>query len=70
MWECCADWYNGSYYAFSPATDPTGPANGTYRVLRGGSWFNFPRFLRMSYRHRFVPAYRDDFIGFRCVGDE
>lgn len=38
VWEWCQDWY-GSYPAGS-ATDPQGPATGTIRVIRGGSWSN------------------------------
>ena len=36
--EWCADWYAGGYYANSPTNDPTGPAEGSYRVERNGSW--------------------------------
>lgn len=35
--EWCWDWY-GSYPWGAPGEDPTGPAMGTKRVLRGGSW--------------------------------
>jgi formylglycine-generating enzyme required for sulfatase activity len=38
VWEWCADWYDSSYYADASKDNPTGPANGTARVLRGGSW--------------------------------
>ncbi len=37
-YEWCKDWYQEHYYSASPASDPQGPASGTYRVLRGGSW--------------------------------
>ena len=47
VWQWCTDWYERSYYAYSPATNPAGPAAGspmpdgkTYRCMRGGSWFN------------------------------
>jgi formylglycine-generating enzyme required for sulfatase activity len=41
VWEWCSDWY-GSYTA-SNQTNPTGVRSGTYRVLRGGSWYRTPR---------------------------
>ena len=40
-WQWCADWYDAGYYAGSPTDDPPGPATGSGRVLRGGSWI-FP----------------------------
>jgi formylglycine-generating enzyme required for sulfatase activity len=36
--EWCQDWYAANYYAKSPTDDPTGPATGSYRVERNGSW--------------------------------
>ena len=38
--EYCQDWYDANYYTQSPSVDPTGPANGTQKVLRGGSFFD------------------------------
>ena len=38
VWEWCADWYDPAYYASSPARNPRGPARGTHRVMRGGSY--------------------------------
>jgi formylglycine-generating enzyme required for sulfatase activity len=69
IWEWCNDWYAADYYKKSPVEDPKGPDSGSYRVLRGGSWFNFPVGLRCAFRHRFLPSYRDGGIGFRCAVD-
>lgn len=39
------------------------------RVLRGGSWFNFPEFLRVSTRYWFYAVSRNRLIGFRLAQD-
>jgi formylglycine-generating enzyme required for sulfatase activity len=36
--EWCQDWWEEDYYQRSPPKDPTGPANGTVKVFRGGAW--------------------------------
>ena len=69
VWEWVGDWYDGSYYGRSPSADPTGPSAGQRRVLRGGSWDVFPRYLRVSYRYRDSPDGRSDVVGFRCARD-
>ncbi len=63
VWEWCSDWY-GPYPA-SHTTDPTGPAEGDARVLRGGSWLNPPWYCRSAYRYWADPATRAGHIGFR-----
>ncbi|MGD0900448.1 MAG: formylglycine-generating enzyme family protein, partial [Thermoguttaceae bacterium] len=40
VWEWCRDWYDEDYYGQSPGDDPSGPASGSYRASRGGSWAN------------------------------
>jgi len=70
VYEWTADWYHGSYYAPSPATDPRGPEEGAERVLRGGSWFTVPRVLRASDRFKYVPVAQDNSLGFRCTLSE
>jgi len=68
VWEWTADWYDRKYYEVAPDHDPLGPAQGIYRVLRGGSWFDQPiLFLTCSYRSWARPAERSPTIGFRCV---
>jgi formylglycine-generating enzyme required for sulfatase activity len=51
VWEWVNDWYSATYYASSPSTNPPGPASGTVRVLRGGSYNNISISLRSSYRN-------------------
>jgi len=64
------DWYDQNYYQNSPSEDPQGPSNGKLRVLRGGSWFDLPGYIRVSYRHRFEPGARDSGgLTLRCVWD-
>ena len=65
--EWCADWYEEDYYRQSPATDPRGPAEGKYRVLRGGSWSNHPVYLRVAARNRGTPDCRFNIDGFRAT---
>jgi formylglycine-generating enzyme required for sulfatase activity len=48
VWEWTADWF--AIYTGEAQTDPTGPATGTDRVYRGGSWSNPDRFLWPSNR--------------------
>lgn len=66
--EWCWDWFGS--YSSADQTDPTGPASGTDRILRGGCWDYGVEGLRCSTRSYDVPtilyAYPDD-IGFRCV---
>jgi formylglycine-generating enzyme required for sulfatase activity len=65
--EWVADWYDSEYYANSPESNPTGPKNGEYRVLRGGGWNHNSYFLRVANRAISNP-YSSYFVGFRCVG--
>jgi formylglycine-generating enzyme required for sulfatase activity len=65
VWEWCQDWYGP--YAQDPSDDPAGPAEGAYRVTRGGSWFDYPLPLRCAARGRNMPANRSDDQGFRVV---
>jgi formylglycine-generating enzyme required for sulfatase activity len=67
VWQWVADWYGASYYASSPAKNPTGPSSGTDRVVRGGSWYNVVHLASSSYRNWFYPyGWSSIAIGFRC----
>ena len=67
VWEWVNDWYSSSYYASSPSSNPTGPAAGNNRVLRGGSWSSFANGVRSSYRFYSTPGNTDDDFGFRVA---
>jgi formylglycine-generating enzyme required for sulfatase activity len=67
VWEWVADWYDSGYYSKSPQQNPSGPASGEYRVLRGGSWLDAVNNVRSSYRSWINPAVTGDLTGFRCV---
>jgi len=66
VWEWVNDWYSGTYYSQSPGSNPTGPASGDYRVLRGVSWDNNVENVRSAYRYRVDPTDSDNLFGFRC----
>ncbi|MBN2578471.1 MAG: SUMF1/EgtB/PvdO family nonheme iron enzyme [Pirellulales bacterium] len=63
--EWCADWYGATYYADAPTEDPQGPASGTYRVVRDGSWRYKPIRARSASRGKLIPAYPSLDVGFR-----
>jgi formylglycine-generating enzyme required for sulfatase activity len=67
VWEWCNDWYDGSYYSNSPATNPTGPASGSYRVIRGGGWSNSAVSLRCANRIYDYPTNNSSALGFRVL---
>jgi formylglycine-generating enzyme required for sulfatase activity len=64
-WEWVADAY-GAYPAEDQA-NPTGPASGDERILRGGSWAYYPPFLRTAHRYPVPPTANYLAVGFRCV---
>ena len=66
VWEWVNDWY-GSSYSAGAQTDPTGPATGSNRVFRGGSWGNDADEVRASYRLYFTPGYADPGLGCRAA---
>ena len=54
--EWTADWY--AVYDSGAQTDPDGPATGSYRVNRGGSWDNTGTYLRSANRNYADPSAR------------
>lgn len=65
--EWCWDWLSSIYYASSPAENPTGPASGSGRVLRGGAWDWGPDVARCAYRPGNPPDVESSGMGFRCA---
>jgi formylglycine-generating enzyme required for sulfatase activity len=65
VWEWCADWFG----AYEPGSrdNPTGPKDGTNKVVRGGSCGDNAWIVRASVRLKYVPSDRGGSIGFRCV---
>lgn len=63
--EWCEDWFGP--YSTEDATDPLGPNNGKFRVLRGGSWSDLAPNTRSAYRGRNTPSERSSNVGFRVV---
>lgn len=69
VYQWCADWYNYHYYEASllEPNNPQGPAQGVYRVLRGGCWKSLKEDMRCSHRHRNNPGSFNRTYGFRCA---
>jgi serine/threonine-protein kinase len=67
VWEWVNDWYD--VFPNGPSEDPTGPASGRLRILRGGSWGNVPKDVRVSARGLAGPDNREHEFGVRCGVD-
>jgi sulfatase modifying factor 1 len=65
--EWCSDWYSADYYGKSPLKDPTGPSEGSNRVIRGGGWDHDGRNCRSANRRRGTPGFRFNDVGFRAA---
>ena len=66
-WEWTADWHDDHYYATSPVDDPKGPATGSVRVRRGGSWHTWSFYARSSFRNWNTPSTRYTLVGMRLL---
>ena len=68
VYEWCQDWYGDEYYRISPGIDPLGPADGSYRVLRGGSVWHTAQHVRSADRRgTSTPGYNSDKLGARLL---
>ena len=71
-WEWCADWFHPSYHLVGSKTNPTGPAEGGARVMRGGSYLcheSYCNRYRVAARTKNTPDSSTTNLGFRCVRD-
>ena len=65
VWEWCRDWY-GKYTSDSQV-DPTGPASGSARVVRGGSFGDDAQNARSAIRNYYSPGDRGGDLGARLL---
>ena len=61
--EWCQDWFGA--YSSDAQTNPQGPADKEYRVIRGGSWSDIENDCRVSYRSIETPSEIDSSLGLR-----
>ena len=80
--EWCFDWHDyipgirdlgGNYpssYDFSKfLVNPKGPATGTEKILRGGSYMTPAYRCRTAFRNRVIPTYSGNMVGIRLASD-
>jgi formylglycine-generating enzyme required for sulfatase activity len=65
--EWCADWFDADYYRISPDRNPQGPAEGTRRSSRGGSWRHYTKVSRSAARSSIPPEFQYADYGFRVA---
>ena len=65
VWEWCQDRYGA--YSSELQINPTGPATGSYRVMRGGSWCNSAKYCRVACRNYNEPDYAEYHVGLRLA---
>jgi len=69
-WEWVADWYGTTYYAESPASNPSGPDTGATRVTRGGSWAGGNPDVHSARRFGRDQTDSGDRLGIRCASTD
>jgi len=69
VWEWCEDWYDANYYKMSTSVDPTGPKEGTTRVIRGGCYSSSATGCRTATRSEENPNGTRITLGFRVVAE-
>ncbi len=67
LFEWVADCWNDSYDNAPQDGSAWVEGDCSRRVLRGGSWFTVPEYMRISFRNRFDPDYRSSSFGLRVA---
>jgi len=67
VWEWTADNYADDYYQDSEPSNPKGPKNGRFKVIRGGSWHSGAMCVQNYFRNGLSPSWIDFGVGFRCA---
>ena len=70
VWEWTQDCWHGSYVGApkdGAAWEATEGGDCTFRVVRGGSWFGEPAWVRSAFRNRLNPGSRNLGYGFRLA---
>ncbi len=65
--EWVQDWGGIDTYVSMSERNPRGPADGRYKIVRGGSWRSSPAMLRTATRGGALPLFSSSTIGFRCA---
>jgi formylglycine-generating enzyme required for sulfatase activity len=72
VWEWCHDWFSRDFHVSGPRTDPTGPTEGSRKVVRGGSYLchhSYCNRYRVGARFSNTPDSSAGNMGFRCARD-
>jgi formylglycine-generating enzyme len=67
VWQWCWDWYG--LYESAPQSDPRGPASGSFRTVRGGTYLYDGKYCRAAAHAMLDPSISDNSVGFRSVLD-
>ena len=67
VWEWVNDWFDATYYSYSPYSNPQGPPPSEWKVLRSGSWINYWNVVRAANRQDSHPDHLGHNMGFRCA---
>jgi len=71
-WEWCHDWFHRAYHVTATRSNPVGPAAGSAKVMKGGSYLchqSYCNRYRVAARTSNTPDSATTNISFRCVRD-